>query len=498
MSNVFCCQRVFSRLKQWIHTRGAAEAVLVSAPAKILFPALKHLKTHSVLFLALPLLVSCSQTTYQVNSGEQYLAQLPESFITPSENSKIDPPGKWYHSFNDPHLNKLIEAALSDNFSLKQYYARLVQAQAAASKVDAQRYPEISGEISGDRFFFNDREDIRSVRAQFGTSWEVDLWNRLSSAAEASRLEALASSEELEAASLQLSSEVATTYFSIIEQNGQLQLAIDQLSTNQRILDILQGRFILGGSSLLDIYQQREQLVSTRSNLPQISSRITELQYRLSVLLGRSPEKQIFTSINALPQLPPSPETGVPAELLLNRPDLRAIVHRLHAAGFQIDRAKAERLPRIVIGGDSGLRGSSLTTEDLFLSLFGELIVPIFDWGERRSELLRTKARYAELSAALNQSFLRAIEEVQVALWKEYELHTLIATKQEQLQIAEAALKESQLRYLQGVIDYLPSLTSLFSVQRLEREIITLKRELVEERISLYQAIGSTKYLYGS
>ena len=453
----------------------------------------------SVLFLATLIisiaLLSCTRANYTVSPSQSYIKEIPDHYIAGEEQGGISKTQRWWQSFDDDHLNALVDAALDNNFTLKQYFARIKQSQAIAKQREAQLYPEISGELTGDRFYFNDREDTNTAAALLRTSWEIDLWDRLSSAARAANLEVFASREDLESASLQLCGEIASTYFGIIEQNGQLKLALDQLSTNQRILDILQSRFALGGSTLLDIYQQREQLIATRANLPRISASITQLQYRLSVLLGRVPEKQIFTSIDALPELSPTPHTGVPSELLFNRPDLRAIINRVHAAGFQIDRARADRLPQIIIGGSTGFRGGGLTTDDLFLSLFAELITPIVDWGEREAEVLRTQAVYEELSAQLNQAFIKSVEEVQTALWNEMELHKLLRVKQEQLKVAQAALKESQLRYLQGIIDYLPSLTALFSSQQLERDIISLQSELVQTRITLFQAIGSANYL---
>ena len=113
------------------------------------------------------------------------------------------------------------------------------------------------------------------------------------------------------------------------------------------------------------------------------------------------------------------------------------------------------------------------------------------------SELLRTEARYDELAAQFNQTYLVAIEEVQSALWREYNQLELIIKKEEQLEVANAALLESQKRYLQGVSDYLPVLTALYSTQRLEREIISLKKDLILIRVTLCQAIGSGTYLSG-
>ena len=248
---------------------------------------------------------------------------------------------------------------------------------------------------------------------------------------------------------------------------------------------------------LVTFYQQQEQLVATEAGVPQVLAEITVLRYRLSVLLGKPPDKNFITGSDSLPLLPAAPSIGVPADLLLNRPDLREAANQLQAAGYRIDVARADRLPRIGVGVRAGLDGSGLRSDELFTTFLAELVAPILDGGKRQAEVRRTEAFYDELIARFNQRYLVAIEEVQSALWRESNQFELIRKKEEQLEVARAALLESQKRYLQGVSDYLPVLTALFSTQRLEREIITLKKDLILIRVSLCQAIGSGTYLSG-
>ena len=441
------------------------------------------------------LLLSCLEPTL-IPPDNRLIAVTPEKYDSPHNSDSIVLDQYWWQIFNDPGLNQLIEESLHDNFSLKQYHARLRQSYAVARKLDARLYPELSADISYDKIYNRERADQDALFVGLRISWELDLWDRLSSAAEAARFDALSSQEELEAAALLLTSEIASNYYRIIERSSQYRLLQKQLQTNQKTLEILRLRFSYGGSSLIDIYQQQEQLVATRAGVPQVLSELTLLRYRLSVLLGKSPEQRLLVDNEALlPELPPLPGLGVPADLLLNRPDLRIIKNLLQAAGYRIDEARADQMPRITIGSRGGLRGSGLRSDDLFISLIGGLVAPIFDAGERASEVERTEAVLDELTARFNQTFLVAIEEVQSALWREKNQLTLIATKKEQLEVARSALLESQKRYLHGVSDYLPVLTALYSTQRLEREVISLQTDLILIRVQLCQAIGSSSPL---
>jgi NodT family efflux transporter outer membrane factor (OMF) lipoprotein len=447
------------------------------------------------LFLPLVFLVSCSSPTL-IDSTSPPVSDNPELFDSPYETKTIVLDEYWWHIFADPVLNQLIEESLRDNFSLKQYHARLRQSYAIARKIDAGLYPELSADLSYDKRYNRDRVDQDGLFAGLRLSWELDLWDRLSSGAEAARFDALSSEDELEAAALLLTAEIASTYFKIIERSTQYRLLEKQIQTNNKTLDILRLRFSYGGSSLVDIYQQQEQLVATRAGVPQVSSELTLLQYRLSVLLGKSPSQWFrLADDTLLPDLPPLPGVGVPADLLLRRPDLRIIENDLRSAGYRIDQARADQLPRITIGSRAGLSGTGVRSDDLFLSLISGLVAPIFDAGKRAAEVERTEAVLDEVKARFSQTYLVAIEEVQSALWREKNQLTLILTKKEQLEVARSALFESQKRYLQGVSDYLPVLTALYSTQRLEREIISLQKDLILIRVQLCQAIGSSSSL---
>ncbi|NNK94319.1 MAG: efflux transporter outer membrane subunit [Desulfobacterales bacterium] len=447
--------------------------------------------------LLVSLIISGCTQSFQEQKSSPVLFENSDTFETPEDRVQAPRGDKWWHIFNDRTLDSLITDALAHNFTIQQYYARLKQSRAIAKRTDSRLYPEITGEISQDKFFNRDRVDSNATFGGIRLSWEIDFWNRLSSAAKAASFDTMASQEELETAALLLTTEIATTFFRIIEQQQQYLLLTEQIETNKKTLKILRLRFAQGGSSLIDIYQQQEQLVATQAGLPQVTSQLIALQYRLSVLLGSNPIQAIFSSTNQLPDLPSVPDFGIPADLLLNRPDLRYLNNLLEASGYRIDEARTDRLPRITVGARSGIRGSGIRSDELFLSFFGELIAPIIDWGRRKAEVERTEAVYEELVARFNQTFLIAIEEVQTALWRETKQQELIHVKDEQLAVSRSALLESQKRYLQGVSDYLPVLNSLNSTQRLEREIITLQSNLLLIRISLYQAIGNTIPLIG-
>jgi NodT family efflux transporter outer membrane factor (OMF) lipoprotein len=433
--------------------------------------------------------VSC---TYVVDEDIAPLVEAGPSFSLPTEAEKSKRRQPWWEVLNDPFLNSLITKALADNFTLKQVHARIEQAQAVEKQTGSLLYPAVSGELSGTSKWNADGKHDDNLVMEMGLSWEVDLWNQLSSAAKAAVYESQATRDELADMALLLSTQVADTYFQLIEQRLQLALLSRQIEASRTFLELIKLRFAYGSASVVDVYQQRQQLAAIRTQLPVVRSRLSTLDNRFHVLLGMVPAEEEMQFISDLPVLPPLPKLGIPADLLLNRPDLRRLHRRLVAADYRVATAVAERLPKIRLGGKAGFQGSELSSDGLFVSLFGEAIAPLVDWGRRKAEVDKRKAMVKEEIAGYSQAYLVAIEEVENALWQGKEQAELVKALDEQLRMSKATLSESRNRYMQGLSDYLPVLTALQALQRLERDILMQQRQLISIRILLYRALGGS------
>ena len=434
-------------------------------------------------------LVSC---TYVVDEDVNPLVEAGPSFSLPVDAKENGGQKPWWEVLNDPLLNTLITKALADNFTMQQVYARIEQAQAIEKQAGSLLYPSLTGDLSGTSKWNANGKYTDNLTIEMGLSWEVDLWDQLSSSAKAAAYESRATRDELSAVALLLSTQVADTYFQIIEQRLQLRLLARQIEVGQTFLELIKLRFAYGSASVVDVYQQRQQLAAIRTQMPVVRSRLSTLDNRFHVLLGMVPAEDEMQFISDLPVLPPLPKLGIPADLLLNRPDLRRLHRRLVAADYRVATAVAERLPKIRLGGKAGFQGSELSSDGLFVSLFGEAIAPLVDWGKRKAEVDKRKAMVKEEIARYSQAYLVAIEEVENALWQEKEQAELVKALDEQLRISKATLSESRNRYMQGLSDYLPVLTALQALQRLERDILMQQRQLISIRILLYRALGGS------
>ena len=411
------------------------------------------------------------------------------------------PASPWWTEFEDPALDRLVVEALRDSLELQQLTARIEQASALLRQSGAQLFPTVTGSAGYDSTWTDlddssatDREESASVGALL--SWELDVWGRLRSARRAAEREVDVARYDWMGGRLMLSASVAETYFEILEQREQLRLLREQMRVNQTLLELTQLRFGQGLSSIVDVLQQREQLASTQARLPEIEAREGQLQQILNVLLGRAPEAPVPVREGGLAHPPPVPPSGLPSDLLSNRPDLQAARAEVVALDHRVGEAIADRLPRVVIGGsvsavgEAGLGGLVGNT---FASAFG----PLFDAGERRAVVDWRRAQLTEALAAFSNEYLVAVREVETALLVGRKQAERVELQVAQLQIAQRLLNETRNRYNQGLTDYLPVLAAVSTEQTLQRELVTSRRQSLSYRVALHRALGGTMEPHG-
>jgi NodT family efflux transporter outer membrane factor (OMF) lipoprotein len=460
----------------------------------------KYLRTLVFFIVMVFLTSSCNLFKPEIRKSPE--GELPRTFslYTPGPER----PEKWWEELKDQELNVLVEEALSENFTLKEAWARLNQAQALAVQVGSRLYPELTG-ISGasytrQRVDDDDRLDGTSTRTiedySLGliSSYELDLWGRIRSEREAARLEAKATREDLNAAAITLAAEVTERWANIISQRMQKRLLERQLRTNLIFLELVELRFRKAMVSVLDVYQQKQVVERVKAEIPLVEEEEQLLLHELALLLGKPPRTPLEISRDTLPLPAEIPATGLPADLLAARPDVRATGLRLQAADYQVAAARADRLPAINLtaAASYGADKLDLIFENWLLRLAGNLAAPIFDGKRRIAEVDRTRAIVDENLSRYRETVLTAIKEVEDALVSEMKQREHIEGLKLQMSASRKALEQAGERYRRGLSDYLPVLTQLLAVQELERDLIQQETILLIDRIRLYRALGGT------
>ncbi|MCB1079881.1 MAG: efflux transporter outer membrane subunit, partial [Verrucomicrobiae bacterium] len=341
--------------------------------------------------------------------------------------------GRWWESFRDHDLDSLVSQALADNPDLRATGRRIDQANASLIRAGATLFPQIDG--GGDLSRRWNREGRTDDEASLGLSldWELDAWGRIRSGRSARAEEVEAAKEDWQAARLLLTGAVAETWFELIEQRGQLRLAREQIEVNQTLLDLTRLRFGQGQSSVVDVLQQQEQLESTQALVPDIEARIEELELALETLTGRLPGIRHLPERNDEPAEPPArPKAGYPADLLAERPDLRAQRARIVALDHEVGEAIADCLPRFSIGGSLALAGTP-SLDRLIGDAIAGAVGPVFDAGSRKAEVARRRSRVQEEVYRYTSAYLNAVRDVETSLHRERKLAERVRRQEAQL-----------------------------------------------------------------
>ncbi len=458
---------------------------------------MKRMQTATVFLTVLLLLTSCRVPKPPVRSLSP--VPVPEAFSS-SGTQEVD---RWWESFDNKGLNRLMVRALAGNLNLQTAWARLAQARAVARQAGAGLYPSLSAVGSGarKRSVIEDLPIIgdhvlrtNQFKASLAAAYEVDLWGRIRSRTDAAAADARATRADVEAAALSLSATVGDVWFALVEQTAQSRLLEQQVEVSRTFLELAELRFGQGQGSALDVYQQRTQLEAVEGQKPLVASREAVLRHELGVLLGDLPQAELPEATGGLPALHALPSTGLPASLLQRRPDVRAAHARLAAADRRIAAAAAGLLPSIRMNAEAGYQSREfheLFSNPLY-SIAAGLTAPLFEGGRLRAEVERSQALARQRVNEYGQVILTAFKEVENALVQEARQSDYLASLDRQVELARSQLEQAEQRYKNGLSDYLPVLTALQALQALERNRLAAQRELISFRIQLYRALGGS------
>ncbi|MCP3951416.1 MAG: efflux transporter outer membrane subunit, partial [Desulfobacterales bacterium] len=417
---------------------------------------------------------------------------VPDRF-TASGNMAL--PDQWWKAFNDPALNTLVEQALSGNLTIKAAYDRLLQAEAAAKKAGADISPDLDFKAGISRIHNRSNStttDIDNFELGLSAGYELDIRGRIKALTTAAGFDAKASATDLKAVAMTLSSQVAAAWYQLVETCGQMDLLDRQLETNKKTLDLITLQFRTGQVSSSDVLQQKQLIESKKGEKAKAQGNARVLKNQLAVLLGIAPDHWTAPVVISFKALSPLPDTGLPADLVNQRPDILAAYFRVKAANHRTAAAIADRFPRISLS--SSLETSGADASDLFndwlASLAANLIAPLIDGGRRKAEADRTRAASMEALHDYGQKILTAFGEVEDALAVEDRQTVFISSLDRQVGLAAQVVERVRNRYIKGVENYQRVLTALLSHQQLESARLTAKRDLVLNRVRLCRAIG--------
>jgi multidrug efflux system outer membrane protein len=411
---------------------------------------------------------------------------------------------KWFDLFKDSQLQELIRVALVQNYDLRAAVARVDAARANLGITRADQFPTIaaSADITTLRNSTSGAFPLpQSVQNRtFGgvalnlLSFEVDIWGRLRRATEAARADLLASEENRKAVITTLVSDVASTYFNLIELDSELEIARRTLTSRVGSLELIRIRRQGGVATLLEL-RQGEQLVYTAElAIPNIEQLIETTENQISLLLGRSPGAITRGRSLTDQEQPPAVPPGLPSSLLERRPDLRAAEQNLVAANALIGVAKAAYFPQISLTGFLGFQSnqlSSLFTGPTKTWQFApQLTQPIFTAGRIGSNVRLARAREEAALVQYEKVIQTAFVEVSDALIQYRKVREVRAKQQQLVTTLQDRSSLAYMRYRGGVDTLLNALDADRDLFDAELGLAQTRRNELLVLVQLYRALG--------
>ena len=443
-----------------------------------------------------------------INLGPDYKRpdlgiQVPESYeFEPTEKQTLEVEDRWWEVFDDRELNQLIEDALKYNWDIKQAAARILEVRARYVQVRSGRFPavDVGGirdrrQVGGGEFRDNFIVDTYELTA--AASFELDLWSRLKKASRAAWEDILREEENRQAVAQAVVAETSALYLDMEAVERRLQIAEQSINAFRQSLQFAEIRYRRGLTSVLDVRQASRVLAGAETLVPQLEQDLGIIQQQLSVLLGRYPEtraprRQPEDYFKRLAPVPP----GLPSDLLMRRPDIRAAEAQLRSLNDLVGVAKAARLPRITLTGEYGWSSEDLNkllrTENIIWNLTAGLVQPVFDAGRLKAGQRAAEARYEQGAAEYVKAVLDAFADVErTLLTRELQLD-----RREReitfLTEARATQRVAQNRYVKGLVNYLDVLNAQITRYQAEDNLVLVDLTILRNRVALHRALGGS------
>lgn len=406
----------------------------------------------------------------------------------------------WDVLFQDNYLQELIKTGLENNLDLKISLERMAAANAGLKQSKAAFLPDlnIGGGAKRSRMSYPQGFGFVEYASQYdafaNTSWEIDVWGKLASSKRAAYYRLMQSEAVQHTIKTQLIAQIADYYYQLLtldEQVNILERTIANRKEDVKTMTSLKESSVVNGAALV---QSEANFYDAEAQLPKVKRQVREVENALNVLLGNTSSTIVRGTFDSQ-ELYANIQVGIPAQLLKNRPDVRAAEFELASYFEEVAVARRALYPSITLTAGGGFSSYEFrdwfTTTGIFGNIAGGLLQPIFNKRLNRTRLEVAKASYQEKVFGFQKTLLIAGQEVSDALYA-YET----AGEQELNRQMQVEKLELAVDYTKKLMMYHSS-TNYTDVLTSEQSYLSAKLQMTNDRllkwqsvIKLYRALG--------
>jgi len=452
---------------------------------------------------------------------------LPQAWhAASSKNREII---RWWKTFHDPVLNRLITEAYRQNLDIQSAGLRIAQARAALGIAQGLAFPQaqtLSGKASATH---SGLADISSGSINFDMGWELDLWGKYARGIESAEASLYASVATYDSIMVSVIAEVARSYIGYRTAQERLTYARRNVIIQERVAKMTEIQFNSGNVSELDMQQARTQLYNTRTSIPAIELTKVNARNALSLLLARDEtyisrllrrkrtaafetanrfiakhngiiqikeKTRGLTDVNLIPQSDLNPHYRIDANLITRRPDVKAAEFLVHSRSAALGSSMAALYPSFTLFGNIGYNatdksGSWINGGDAL----GVTIGPSFSWnifnyGRIKNQIRLQDALFEESLVNYNKAVRSAVAEVSGALSGYRLTRKQLRENQKALEATIRAFNLSVIQYNDGLVSYQRLLTTVEKLTTTQDRFASIKGNVALNAVALYKALG--------
>lgn len=410
----------------------------------------------------------------------------------------------WQSVFKDPKLSALIQKGLDQNLNLKNAIENIVQARASLRESKLAYYPTLNLDANLTRtkqseagLNFPAGININTLTTTYklglSTSWEADIWGKLSSSKRAAFASYLATDAAKQAIQTQLIADIANNYFLLLSYDKSLEITQQTLEARVKNVETIkalkEGAIVTGAA----VVQSEANRYAAEVLIPDIKQSIRETENALNILLGQAPGP-IDRGILGEQQTPESLAIGLPSQLLQNRPDVRQAEFNFRVAFENTNLAKTYFYPSLTLtasGGFSNLELKNFFDNSIFYSIIGGLTQPLFNKGINKARLTTAQSQQLQALNSFQQSLLVAGQEVSNAMYSYQMAVEKQDSRQKQIESLQKAVDfTQQLLEYSSATNYTDVLTSEQNLLSAQLNGINDNLQKLQALVDLYRALG--------
>jgi NodT family efflux transporter outer membrane factor (OMF) lipoprotein len=436
--------------------------------------------------------------------------KVPASFGVSAASDESASAGqkKWSELFGSSELRTLIETALKNNRELSIQLQEIIIAQNEVSARQGEYVPKVSAgagagvEKVGTYTSQGASDEAHGLPQNLGNfgfglqgSWEIDVWKKLRNAAKAAGMRYLASIEAKNFMVTQLVAEIARSYYDLIALDNQLDVLKRNIEIQTNALEVIKLEKLAARVTELAVQRFEAEVLKNKSRLYDVEQEKVRTENKINFLVGRYPQPVSRNAEEFKAPLPEVIQSGLPSQLLNNRPDVRQAELELAASKLDVKVAKAAFYPSLTIDAQVGYRSFNPkhlvdTPESLAYGMGANLMAPLLNRAAITAYYRSANARQLQAVFNYEKTLLQAFTDVATQLAMIENLKKGYGLQEQQVDTLAQSVEVSNMLFRSARADYMEVLLTRRDSLEAEIALIETKKRQFQAMVNIYQALG--------